>query len=558
MDLKVSIARSQQNFIFSAGELSQSSQIHVETASDGLLSVCVREKCVGVFWNNLACFHEFTCEMEEAMKKRPNSSITRASKILLPTFLGLVFYTQLGKTANSQTTERVTVASSGAQANGNSEHSSISADGRFVAFDSVSINLVPSDLNGTVDIFVRDRQESSTTRVSVTVGGVEANNLSQHPSISANGRFVAFDSAASNLVSGDTNNRYDIFVRDRDLDDNGIFDEDGSVATFRASVSTGGGQANRSSFWPSISADGRYVAFESGANLVPDDTGEISDIFVRGLFAGGTKRISIVTTDPPTFGDGGNESSYYASISGDGRHVAFVSRASNFDPRDKPYAEGGRQDAFVHDRDADDDGVYDEFETGAISTTLVSVSSDGVKGNGDVERVSISANGRFVAFDTTSTNLVPGPSPQFTQVYVHDRNADATVRVSNSLTGEPGNGASFAPSLSEDGRFVTFTSFADNLVFDDTNGFVDTFVYDRTTGETTLVSLSSNGDQGNDHSQGLPRISGNGRYVAFESSANNLVANDTNNVRDIFVHDYLGIPAARVPILHWLLLLSED
>ena len=508
----------------------------------------------------------------DTMKKRPDSPILRASKILLPTCLGLVFYMQLGKTANSQTTELVSVSSSGAQADGNSEHSAISASGRFVAFDSAAINLVPSDMNERVDIFVRDRENSSTTRMSVTLGGVEANNLSQHPSISANGRFVTFDSAASNLVSGDTNNRYDIFVRDRDLDTDGIFDESDAVTTFRASVSTGGGQADRSSFWPSISGDGQYVAFASAStNLVPDDTGGFSDIFVRGLFAGGTRRVSIVTlsTTPPTFGDGGNESSYFASVSGDGRHVAFVSRASNLDPRDgTPYASGGGQDAYVHDRDVDEDGIFDEPETAAISTTLVSVSSLGVKGNGDVERVSISADGRFVAFDSTSTDLVPGPSPQFTQVYVHDRDADsdgvmdedgaiATVRVSNSLIGEPGNGASFAPSISADGRYVAFISAAENLVPGDDNGFNDIFVHDRTTGQITRVSKSSSGEQGDDNSQGLPRISGNGRYVAFESAAKNLVPN-TNIMRHVFVHDYLGEPEPPAFVLPFLPLLLED
>ena len=265
-------------------------------------------------------------------------------------------------------TTRVSVASDGTQANGGSFTPSISADGRYVAFASIAVNLVSGDTNGVQDIFVHDRQTGQTTRVSVASGGAQANGPSFDPSISADGRYVAFASNASNLVSGDTNNTGDIFVHDRQ-----------TGATTRVSIGPGGTQANRGSLAPSISADGRYVAFHSDAtNLVSGVTNGTTHIFVHDRQTGATTRVSVASD-----GTEGNSVSIKPSISADGRYVAFQSIATNLVSGDT----NRNQDIFVHDR-----------QTG--QTTRVSVASDGTEGNSGSNDPSISANGRYVAFQS--------------------------------------------------------------------------------------------------------------------------------------------------------------
>jgi len=231
-----------------------------------------------------------------------------------------------------QTTERVSVDSGGLQGNSWSSTPSISSDGRFVAFRSVASNLVSGDTNSTWDIFVHDRQTSQTTRVSVDSGGLQGNGRSQSTSISSDGRFVAFHSRASNLVPGDTNGTYDIFVHNRQ-----------TGQTTRVSVDSGGLQGNSLSEMSSISSDGRFVAFESYAsNLVPGDTNGEADIFVHDRQTGQTTRVSVDSGGL----QGNNHSDGPMSISSDGRFVAFQSEATNLVPGDT----NGRTDIFVHDR----------------------------------------------------------------------------------------------------------------------------------------------------------------------------------------------------------------
>jgi len=215
--------------------------------------------------------------------------------------------------------QRVSVASDGTQGNDNSWDPSISADGRYVAFFSHASNLVPGDTNGKADVFVHDRVTGQTTRVSVASDGTEGNGYSWFPSISADGRYVAFESIASNLVPGDTNGVSDVFVHDRL-----------TGQTTRVSVASDGTQGHSASDHPSISADGRYVAFESFAsNLVPGDTNGKRDVFVHDRLTGQTARVSVASD-----GTQGNGDSIYPSISADGRYVAFVSGASNLVPGD--------------------------------------------------------------------------------------------------------------------------------------------------------------------------------------------------------------------------------
>jgi Tol biopolymer transport system component len=399
-------------------------------------------------------------------------------------------------------TIRVSVRSDGSQANGLSFDPSISAGGRFVAFYSDASNLVAGDTNGTTDVFVRDRRTGTTSRVSVRSNGDQPNDGSFTPSISADGRYVAFQSDASNLVPGDTNGEADVFVHNRT-----------TGTTSRVSVRSDGDQANGFSYGPSISSDGRYVAFHAFAtNLVSGDTNGAGDVFVHDRTTGTTSRVSVGSN-----GEQVNGNSFYPSISADGRSVAFVSYASNLVPGDT----NGKADVFVHDR-----------QTG--TTSRVSVRSNGDQANNRrSEAPSISADGRFVAFVSLASNLVSGDTNGRADVFVHDRTTGKTSRVNVRSNGDQANNG-LDPSISAAGRYVAFRSGAPNLVPGDTNRKTDVFVHDRTTGTTIRVNVRSNGDQANGNSFS-PSISGDGRFVAFHSFASNLVPGDTNGWYDVFV-----------------------
>src|SRR5213596_2866410 len=430
--------------------------------------------------------------------------------------VALVLLTVLwGRSAGAQTTERVSVASGGTtEGNDTSLGSALSADGRFVAFDSAATNLVAGDTNGVSDVFVHDRQTGTIERVSVASGGAQGNGSSGligfafPPALSANGRFIAFVSFATNLVAGDTNAATDVFVHDRL-----------TGTTERVSVASGGTEGNDASFGFALSADGRFVAFQSDAtNLVPGDTNGATDVFVRDRQTGMTERVSVASDVTQA-----NNASSYPVLSADGRFVAFDSAATDLVAGDT----NGVSDVFVHDR-----------QTGR--TERVSVASGGAQGNGNSGGFfavpALSAAGRFVAFQSAATNLVAGDTNGTTDVFVHDRQTGATERMSAASGGVQGNGFSAGPALSADGRFVAFRSAGTNLVAGDTNGATDVFVHDRQTGTTERVSVASGGTQGNDSSAG-PALSAAGLLVAFHSTASNLVAGDANRAYDIFVHD---------------------
>ena len=285
--------------------------------------------------------------------------------------------------------------------------------------------------------------------------------------------------------------------------------------TERVSVDSLGVQGNDSSSWPSMSADGRFMAFNSGAtNLVPGDTNGDHDIFVHDRQTGVTELVSV-----NSLGVQGNDESDYPSISADGRCVAFISDATNFVSGGFPWGQ-----IYVHDR-----------QTGVTET--VSLDSLGVQGNDECGGIaSLSADARYVAFESKATNLVPGDTNWDSDVFVHDRQTGVTELVSVDAFGEQGVRYSVGPSLSADGRYVAFGSNAANLIHNDSNLETDTFVHDRLTGVTERVSVDSLGGQGNDFS-GSPSISADGRHVAFYSEATNLVPGDTNGATDIFVHD---------------------
>jgi Tol biopolymer transport system component len=414
--------------------------------------------------------------------------------------------------AFAATTERISISTSGEQPNDGCYAPSISGDGRFVAFASKATNLVPGDTNDAVDVFVRDRLTGITERVSVSSTGEQSHDPTtwySWPSISADGRFVAFASGAADLVPGDTNGKADVFVRDRL-----------NATTERVSVSSAGAQGNDHASQPGISADARFVSFASVAtDLVPGDTNGETDSFVRDRTAGTTERVNLNNDGSQrTLGSGA------PAISADGRFVAF----SEWD-------DGTMQSqVFVRDRAA---GI----------TQRVDVSSTGQPANAISGSPAISADGRFVGIESFSENLAPIPTP-CSQYYLRDVVASTTEVVSVSNTGEPMNwmdpGGSMSCSccdrltISGDGRFVAFevAGKVTNLVASDLNNAYDICIRDRANGTTQLVSVSSEGAQGNGGSY-APSISGGGRHVAFSSSATNLVPGDTNGKADIFVRD---------------------
>ena len=333
----------------------------------------------------------------------------------------------------------------------------ISADGRFVVFSTLAANIVPGDTNSSFEVFLRDRQTGTTERVSVGSAGEQGDDDSGYspsftdPSltISADGRFVAFASSASNLGTGDTNGRSDVFVRDRLL---GI--------TERVSVSSAGQQGNADFYSPAMSADGRLLAFcgSESANITPADTNGYVDIFVRDRELGTTERVSLSSSgEEPTRACSG------PAISADGRFVSFSSAANNLVPGD--ISGIYTYSVFLRDR--------------VLGTTeRVSLSSLGAVAEYSRESA-LSADGRFVAFISLDTDVVPGVSG--TQVYVPDRAESTTELVSVSSWGEPGGplGYCYEPAISADGRFIAFASSMTNLVSGDTNDIPDIFVRDR-------------------------------------------------------------------------------
>jgi Tol biopolymer transport system component len=446
-----------------------------------------------------------------------NRKLNRRLPLILILLL-LIVVTSSCTAAPTSGTQRVSIANNELQADLRSKQPSLSADGRYVAFASDATNLVKGDKNGVTDIFVRDLARRTTKRVSVSSTGVEGNKASYWPFISSDGQYVTFTSEANNLDAADNNGVGDVFVHDMK-----------TGKTEMISRAVDGNAGNDLSFWSSISSDGRYVAYMSNAtNLVQPDSNESWDIFLRDRHTGQTSLASVGFD-----GNQANSQSEYPIISADGRFVAFASDATNIVTGDT----NGYRDVYEYDR--------------LTATTIrVSIASDGRQANNGTQAfvISISSDGQFVAFPSLATNLVPDDTNKVWDIFVHDRNDGKTSRVSVSSSGGQSDAGSYGVSLSPDGRYVAYGSNATNLVPDDLNGVMDVFVYDRQTSQTERVSDASDGTEGNGASgftliapDGIdlaygPLISSDGTTVAFMSNASNLVVNDTNTSQDIFVH----------------------
>jgi hypothetical protein len=430
-------------------------------------------------------------------------------------------------------TTRVSLHTDGTQGNGASGIDfegysvDISDNGRYVAFASEATNLVYGDTNGRRDIFLRDRDVDGdgvydepgsvrTTRISMGLLGAQSNSDSWQVGISGDGRYVAFASFASNLVTGDTNGTSDVFRYDQM-----------TGAIVRVSVSTAGVQGNALSDQPSVSYDGRYVAFRSYANnLIDGDANDPSDIFVRDVSSSVTSVVSINAA-----GELGDADSFDPSISGDGAVVAFASRATNLL---LPTADGNADiaDVFAYNRWS---GTIELVSAVDATTTTF--------GDDESYTPSVSYNGSLIAFVSKATNLDPTyiDTNLSADVFVRKTLYDATVMISVSYFGGLANDDSYTPDISSEGGFIAYASDASTLdLYGDMNGRRDIFLYEMGTGLTRLISKANNGSSSNDRSV-APEISAQGSHVAYPSRATNLVTNDTNNEWDVFAYNRHGI-----------------
>ena len=405
----------------------------------------------------------------------------------------------LAAPAAGQVTTRVSLTAEGGQANRSSFNAAISADGLHVAFESEATNLVRDDGNQQLDVFVRDLATGVTERVSVSSEGVEGDDISFEPRISADGRFVAFTSRASNLIPHDLNDALDVFVRDRLLG-----------TTELVSRSSTGVYGDLASFCTDLSPDGNLVVFHSAANeLVPGDFQDDTDVFVRDRAQGLTERVSVSTA-----GVEGNFSSSSGTISADGRFVAFRSAADNLAPDTSGGGPTGFADIFLRDRQAG-------------TTALISVSTAGLQVNAQSNTPDISADGRFVAFTCTGHLVEAGQPAGQMDMYVRDLVAGTTELANLDSSGAVLDVSMMRCTLSADGRYV---------VLDTLLGYQPTHLRDRIAGATQLVGVGTDGTIAATMIEQQP-ITADGRFVVFESFSGELVADDTNNASDIFLRD---------------------
>lgn len=418
----------------------------------------------------------------------------------------------------------VSVDSTGTRsANGDSSNAIISANGRFVVFTSFASNLVSNDNNNLPDLFVRDLRTGVTKIVSINRAGTNSGNdptlSSVYPAITPDGRFVAFYSDASDLAANDANTKTDLFVRDLTTETTAL------VSVNARGVAAGTGESFVSVFTPSISHDGRFIAFQSQANdLVTNDPqraggNQDDDVFVRDMAAGTTILVSVNRTGTAS----ANAPSTFPVMSADGRFVAFTSYATNLVENDANFY----RDIYVRDREAG-------------TTTLVSVNSAGATSNAPSNTFgapAISADGRFVAFASIANDLVANDTNNRIDIFRRDLQAKTTMLVSQNSAGTSGgNDDSRNPIISPDGRFVAFESLAGDLAgVNDANGRTDIFVRDTEARATTLVSVNNAGNGSGNEGSFAATMSADGQFVAFDSDAGNLAANDTNNQPDVFV-----------------------
>ncbi len=383
--------------------------------------------------------------------------------------------------------------------------SRVSADGRYVVFESRASNLVDDDLNGFRDIFRRDLQLGRTVLVSQAFDGSgSASGISLDADISGDGRYVVWATSAANIVPGDTNNQRDVFLRDM---------QTGLVE--RLSVTSSGAQVDGANSAPRISADGRWVVFWSQSGLVPSDLNGFHDVYRLDRQTGELALVSVTAG-----GLQGNFWSYDGDISDDGRYVTFSSEATNLAAGDNNFG----PDIFLKDMGTDE-------------LRRISENASGSAGNGLSESPCISGDGSTVSYTSHAEDLVPGDTNGFPDAFAYDVASAETERLSvRPDGGQSLLGTALTTSMSFEGRFVAFSSLSSDLVPGDTNGQTDIFLRDRTLQTTELISLSSGGAQLNNNCW-RPHLTPDGRLVTFTSDATNVLFGDTLGARQVYARD---------------------
>lgn len=393
----------------------------------------------------------------------------------------------------------LSVDSSGNQSNQVSYQPSVSGDGRYVAFESQASNLVSDDTNSARDIFVRDRTNSTTVRADVSSAGVEANADATQAKISYNGRFVVFASSASNLVGSDTNGTSDIFIRDLQ-----------SGTTTRVNTATSGTQGNGGASWPDVSADGRFVTYMSSGNTLDTSiSGTVTNfqVYVKDMKTGANKMLSHSAGN--VVGDAGSSA---PRISCDGGVVVFESRSTNLVASDT----NGYGDVFV-------------VTQGWSGDDLVNAT---INGNQNSQFPTVSCDGNFVAIQSGANNLLSGTTTSGLNIYRYNR-LDSTFQVASKYTsGSLGTASNQYPEISGDGRFIVFET-DEQFSANDTNPRTDIYLRDMRGATTQLLSINKTGTAAAGFTS-MSSISDDGTYAVYEGFSPNIVSNDTNGYQDIF------------------------
>lgn len=403
--------------------------------------------------------------------------------------------------------------------------SSLSANGRYVAFSSNNDNLVEGDTNGTYDVFVYDLRDNAMIRVSVSSEGIQGNGESVSPKIKGNGRFVVFESEAANLDHSDCNDNVDVFRHDVKTGETSLVSCNGD-----------GEPGNDDSGCPSITPDGKFVSFTSRAtNLVPNDTNNLKDVFVKNMETGAVERVSVAGDGSQAMAFDAMNASDDTSISSDGRFVVFSSAAYNLVEND----DNNMVDVFLHDR-----------QTG--NTTRVSVGSKGEEGNSYSHSPVISGNGEYVTYDACASNLVPGDTNKTFDIFLYEVKTGKTTLISRSSGGVISNGESQCPVIDETGKHIAYSSLATNLT-PEREGILNIYVYDRIDGKTYLASrvpselkhIKTIADARK--YLGNPGISGDGSSVTYYFSAHHPLKRNKKHYFGIMVSEYSDNDITVVP-----------
>jgi hypothetical protein len=435
------------------------------------------------------------------MKANPMLRRTVTMTALCGTILSMSALTGMVTPASATTpnTQLVTAALTGGTANGYGDRPEISPDGTHVTFDSDATNMSsdPPGFGKQREVYERDLSTGVTRLVTIGHDGKAANDWSSYSWPDADGNLVTFTSDATNLTVPATSGRN---VMIRNMSSTQTIEGIPPLTTREISVNSAGVPANGSSSRAMISPNGRYVAFDSaGTNMSSAPTNGHSEEYLRDLTTGTTTLISAAADGTP-----GDALSYRGMVASDGNSVAFDSKSTNLVPGDS----NGQEDIFLKN-----------MTTGAI--TRVSNKGNGSQGGGG-SRPYMSPNGEWIIFNSNGA-LVPGDTNNHTDVYVYNTQTQTLTIGSPGMGGAPGNGDSLRGFITDDGRYIVFNSFADNLAPDDRNGHGDAFAYDTTTGKTTIVSRATDGGPANGNSF-RPVPSANGSEITYLSQATNLVA----------------------------------